>query len=123
MKRKNVGLLYLAAPYSHPGPVENTHRAVKAWEKLTDAGYVVFVPHVSLLLHLVNPRPEQFWYDYGMNLLGRCDAVVRLSGYSKGADKECEWATEHNIPIYSMNDLIEKHRPIYADTVIIQDRG
>jgi len=105
---KDVGLIYITAPYTHPDPVENTHRAVKAWERLTQYGYTALVPHVSLLLHLINPRPAEFWYAYDIKLLEKCDCIVRLTGESSGADREVKWAKVHNVPVYTMADLIGK---------------
>jgi nucleoside 2-deoxyribosyltransferase len=120
---KDVGLIYIAAPYINGDCVENTHRAVKAWEKLTSAGYVAHVPHINLLLHIINPRPASFWYEYDFEILKRCDAVVRLSGKSSGADAEVEYAMAHGMPVYTMSDLIQKDKPEFGrGKVAVRDR-
>lgn len=69
---------------------------------LYDTGLVVpLVPHLTLVWHLVVPRPIEFWYAYDLKLLGRCDAVLRLPGDSTGADAEELRARELGLPIFS----------------------
>lgn len=106
-------LIYIAGPYTHPDPVENTHDTIKVADRLVDSGLVTpVVPHVSLLWHLITPRPAEFWYEYDYALLVKCDAVLRLSGKSSGADKEVELARELQIPIF----LTEREVLRFAET-------
>ena len=59
------------------------------------------VPHLTLLVHMIEPQELEFWYEYDMNALARCDAAVRLPGYSSGADEEMRVANEDlNIPTF-----------------------
>ena len=58
-------LVYVAGPYTNPDPVWNTHTTVREAEKIEALGCDVDVMH-------------------------RCDAVVRLPGASTGADAEVE---------------------------------
>lgn len=100
-------LVYLAAPYRLPDPVQNTHRAITVADELIFDGFIPYIPHLTLLWHLVTPRNAEFWYDYDYHILKRCDAVLRIEGESVGADKEVELAKECGIPVfYSMKDLI-----------------
>src|SRR5262245_39762275 len=74
-------LVYLAGPYTRPDPVENTHTVIRLASELVDEGLVTpVVPHLTLLWHLVSPRPLEFWYEYDVAILGRCDAVFRIVG-------------------------------------------
>lgn len=100
-------LVYLAGPYTHPDPVENTHKIIQEATKIVEDGIVTpVVPHLSLLWHMVTPRPESFWYDYDLQLLKRCDALLRFPGASWGADNEVLFANERSIPVfYSLEDL------------------
>lgn len=94
-------LVYLAAAYSHPDPVENTHSAIRAGLNLYDTGLCgVIIPHVTLAAHLVAPRPVDYWYRFDLDQLAACDALLRLPGDSTGADKEVAYATEHGIPVF-----------------------
>lgn len=101
-------LLYLAGPYSEPDPVLNTNAAIREAARIMQATrakdgtypVLVFVPHVMMAYHLVQPMSYEFWLDYSMEILRRCDAVVRLPGESSGADKEVAEARKMNIPVY-----------------------
>lgn len=90
---------YIAAPYAVPDPVKNTHRVIKFAEKVIEKGYLPIIPHLTLLWHAVEPKPEEFWYDYTMELMKRCDMVIRLSGYSDGADREVAMARKMGIEV------------------------
>ena len=93
-------LIYLAGPYTHPDPVENTHRAVKMADELIALGYSVIVPHVTLLWHLISPQPVAFWLKYDKSIMVRCDAVYRMKGFSSGADGEVALARAIGMPVF-----------------------
>jgi hypothetical protein len=101
-------LVYVAGPYGKPEPVENTHNAIRAAERLQSTGLVTaVVPHLSLLWHLVCPHPTDHWYDYDLALLARCDALLRLPGISVGADKEVVFARKRHIPVFHEAEEVE----------------
>lgn len=92
-------LVYVAGPYTSPDPVENTHRAIKVGTALLDAGVVVpYVPHLSLLWHLVTPRPYETWLAVDLDVIDHCALVARLHGPSSGADGEVRYAHERAVP-------------------------
>ena len=92
-------LIYVAAPYSEPDPVENTHAVIKIADALLDAGFTPLVPHLTLAWHLVSPKPYATWLAYDRHLLARCDVVLRVPGYSNGATLETQFADELGIPV------------------------
>lgn len=95
-------LVYIAGPYSHPDPVENTHRVITTATALLDDGRCApYVPHTTLLWHLITPRPYETWLALDLDVLARCDAVLRLPGESSGADGEVEYAQSVNIPVFT----------------------
>lgn len=94
--------VYVEGPYTHPDPVENTHNAIKAGVLLREAGYCPVIPHLSLLAHIVCPRPPRFWYDWDLDLMGRCDYAIRLPGDSWGADREDEHAKKLGISVHNL---------------------
>lgn len=82
-------MLYVAGPYTNPDPVHNTHSAVRVATAIYEhTEWVPFVPHLSLLWHMVEPRPVEFWYELDLHQMAHCDAIVRLPGASSGADRE-----------------------------------
>lgn len=92
-------LVYLAAPYSEPDPVANTHRAIRIADALLQAGFTPLVPHLTLLWDIVSPKSYEEWLDYDRELLARCDAVLRVPGYSVGATRETRFAESLRIPV------------------------
>ncbi|MBX3452490.1 MAG: DUF4406 domain-containing protein [Planctomycetaceae bacterium] len=92
-------LVYIAAPYTQPDPVENTHAVIKIADALLDAGFTPLVPHLTLAWHLVSPKPYSTWLAYDRHLLARCDVLLRVPGYSHGATQECTFADELGIPV------------------------
>jgi nucleoside 2-deoxyribosyltransferase len=99
---KDRPLVYLAGPYTKPDPVENTHNVIKLASELVDEGLVTpVIPHLTLLWHVVMPRPLEFWYEYDIATLARCDAVYRIEGESTGADREVEFAATAGLPVFT----------------------
>lgn len=101
-------MVYLAAPYTNPDPIVNTHETIKVATQLVEDGRATpVVPHLSLLWHLVTPRPIEFWYAYDLEVMARCDFVVRLAGASTGADAEVKEAERLGIPVfYDVDELL-----------------
>lgn len=95
-------LVYIAAPYSRPDPLQNLHRVIRIASELIDTGLVTpFVPHLTLLWQLVEPRDLAFWYEYDIAILVRCDSVLRLPGMSIGADEEVLVAQRLSLPVFT----------------------
>jgi nucleoside 2-deoxyribosyltransferase len=98
-------LVYIAGPYTLPDPVANTNGVIELASELIDEGLVTpLIPHLTLLWHLVSPRPLDFWYAYDVALLRRCDALFRIEGASSGADMEVDFAGAHGIPVFTNRD-------------------
>lgn len=99
-------MLYIAGPYTSPDPVENTHRAAKAAIVVYEqTQWVPFVPHLSLLWHMVTPRTPDFWYELDLHQMAHCNAIVRLPGASTGADREMVVASELGLEVVDFADL------------------
>ncbi len=102
-------LVYVAGPYTTPDPVENSHRTILEATRLADGGLVTpVVPHLTLMWHLVVPRTLEFWYAYDIAIAARCDALLRLSGPSTGADREVEFAVASGIPVFHETSALER---------------
>ncbi len=100
-------LVYVAGPYTHPDPVENTHKAIAVCDRLVlDDRVTPICPHLSLLWHIVKPHDIDFWYRYDLEVMARCDAVLRLFGASSGADAEVAAAYRHKIPVFRSIDVL-----------------
>ena len=95
-----MNYIYIAGPYSGGDVAVNVRNAIGAANRLVDAGYKPFVPHLCHFWHLLYPRPYEDWVALDMAWLPKCEAIVRLDGDSPGADGEVQWALTNNIPVY-----------------------
>ena len=100
--------VYVAGPYGSM-PESNTHRAIRMGNKLMDAGFIPFVPHVNAhYWHSLYNMKEKEWMAYDLAWLRKCDVVMRMEGESKGADEEVEEAKRLGIPVvYSVDELVK----------------
>lgn len=97
-------LIYIAAPY-RSDPIGNTRRAVNEGMALWHTGLVaVLIPHLTIVADIIAPMSANDWYGYDFDLVPHCSAVFRLSGDSEGADRECELARIHKIPVFTDRD-------------------
>jgi nucleoside 2-deoxyribosyltransferase len=107
MTLKRLPLVYVAGPYTSPDPVYNTRRAVDAGMKLYELGLASpLIPHLTMFVHYLHPQTDvEFWYEYDLHAMERCDAVYRLLGKSTGADREVAYANELGIPVYEETSI------------------
>lgn len=98
--------VYVAGPYSQGDPIMNVRAAITCAEVLAARGHSPYVPHLTMLWHLVQPHATAFWYAHDLEWLAACDAVVRIPGPSIGADAEVKEAQRLGLPVYnSAGDL------------------
>lgn len=98
-------LVYVAGPYSLGDVKRNVLNAIAAGEKIIEKGGLPLIPHLSHYWHLNYPKPLGWWYSYDMQLLRRCDCLVRLMGQSAGADQEVLLAIDLGMPVYTSTEL------------------
>lgn len=94
-------LVFIAGPYTHPDPIDNVHRAIAVAQAVEATGCAVIIPHLSMLWHLVAPQPIDVWYRRDLDVLEHCDALVRFTGPSTGADNEMRFAHRQSIPVFT----------------------
>jgi hypothetical protein len=99
--------VYIAGPlYSSGDLVTNTRAAIDAAQALEQASSLTlvfrpFIPHVLVpTWQLVYPRDHKFAQDYDDYWLRKCDAMLRLPGYSVGAEHEERVAFVHRLPVF-----------------------
>ena len=94
-------MVYVAGPYRHPDPCENTKRAMDIATIMLDSGLVVpILPHLTHYWHSCQPRKEEVWLTLDMHQLARCDGLYRIPGKSRGADIEVGVAEHLGMPIF-----------------------
>lgn len=101
-------LVYIAGPITIPDPIWNTNKAILIADELYRTKICVpLVPHANLVWHLICPHPVDYWYEYDMHILKRCEAVLRLPGKSVGADAEVVQAKQWGIPVFLLPSALK----------------
>lgn len=99
--------IYIAGPYSS-GQEAGLRQAIEAFNKLADAGWSPFCPHLSFLPALHKERSWEEWMELCWPWVLRAEALVRLPGESEGADMEVSWARDVGKTIFdSVEDANE----------------
>ncbi len=125
-------LVYVAGPISKGCIVSNVMAAHDAGIALMKAGLGVIVPHGSCFWgNRLIGRPEfdfssrlvsgfvpqsdsagighADWVEMDLEIVRRCDGVLRLPGESAGADAEVAYANECGIPVFSSVEDAVRH--------------
>jgi nucleoside 2-deoxyribosyltransferase len=110
--------VYVAGPYSKSDQVANVRAAIEAADRLADAGHSPYVPHLTMLWHLVSPKPYDAWIAHDLEWLATCDAVVRIPGDSPGADGEVAEAGRLGIPVFYSVEDVALPRPMERPAVL-----
>ena len=103
--------IYIASAYTKGDVAVNVRTNIKAADEVAGMGYVPFVPLLSHFWHMIIPHPYEFWTEYDLVWLERCDALVRLPGDSSGADAEVARARELGLPVYFGLDAFRANTP------------
>ena len=99
--------VYVAGPY-RGDETRNVAEAARVGASLVEQGFTPIVPHLTFLMGVVNPTvSDRNWLDYGLRLLRRCDAVLRIGERTPGTDAEVEEADKRDIPVFdSIGELL-----------------
>ena len=105
--------VYIAGPYTaeHPRDVlKNVNAAIDAGIEIMELGHNVYIPHLSHYIHMRPPCTFEYieYLNNDKAWLRKSDIVVRLDGKSIGADIECSWANEFDIPVESFEEFMRK---------------
>jgi hypothetical protein len=104
----NRPLVYLACPITAGNRNLNYFNACETERQLMVAGFSPQNPAHTAVLPFAWEKeyPHAMWLDCCFPLIERMDAVLRIPGYSVGADAECEHAMKHGVPVvYSIEEL------------------
>lgn len=104
MQIKNNLVFYLAHPYTD-NERENYEKSIEIMDELIDMGYII-INLITLaqasFLNLLKGRTNDFWYQYDLKILNKCDGIVLADGWknSKGCNLEYQYAKKHDKIIY-----------------------
>ena len=108
--------VYVAGPISSD-PMTGVYRATAVSRQMFLDGLAPFVPHWDVAWHL-GPEHWNGYLEFDLEYVAVCDAVYRLRGESRGADKECAVALTLGIPIF-YQDLCETAETDYGYTELL----
>jgi hypothetical protein len=99
--------VYIASPYTIGDVAVNVKRQLDVASALIDLGFEPYAPLLSHFLHIAHPKEYETWMHLSFVFLRACDAVLRLDGESKGADREVGVANEIGRPVvFSIAQLV-----------------
>lgn len=90
-------LVYVAGPITGV-PFGCVRQATDAWAELVGLGCVPFLPQLSVLHEMVSHQDYETWLQYDFDVIRHCQALVRLPGFSSGADREMDHAASLGLP-------------------------
>jgi len=109
--------VYVAGAYSANNVLDvlhNIRKGIQLSATVFKAGYAPFSPWLDYHFVLEDDNREltvSHFYDYSMEFLKVCDAVLLVPGWedSNGTKKEIEMANQMEIPIFERLRDLEKH--------------
>ncbi len=101
-------LIYIACPYTQGDVAVNVHKAIVAANEIAYMGAIPYVPIWTHFWHLITPKPWEFWIKLDSYFVGISDALLRLPGESRGADREVGQADILGIPVFYQYDDLRK---------------
>jgi len=114
-------IVYIAGPISKGLMFKNLEQAFVAANELLLAGFSPYVPHLTVFWNWIYPPRKQkspyfgdhdLWLPYDRAFLDASDCLLRLDGYSLGADLEVEYMIKEGKPVFSkVQDLIDYYEP------------
>lgn len=103
--------IYIASPYTVGDVAVNVHRQIETASVLISYGFNPYVPLMCHFQHMQYPREYAEWTFLMCDWLKSCDAVLRLPGYSEGADEEVKMALSIGMLVYfSIDDLVTAYK-------------
>ena len=95
--------IYVAGPISVGDIDAHVKKAIDVGNLLIEKGYAPFVPHLDIFADragLAGTHRYECSLEVDFSFISVCDALLRLPGYSKGADREVHWAKSIGVPVY-----------------------
>ena len=106
---KRNRLVYVAGPITRD-PFGCVRKSMPAFRWLRGLGLTPIMPQWSVIAEMVDPMPHSEWLAYDFTIIEHVGALLRLEGESPGADREVDFANEHNIRVFFMDDVESKCR-------------
>lgn len=93
--------VYLATNYSRGVPDETFVKVIDAADRLRSEGHTPFIPHTMTFMWAIRyQHAVDYWYQFDLQWVDKCDALIRIPGESTGADAEVAYAKRKGIPVF-----------------------
>lgn len=104
--------VYISCPMSLGDRVQNLAQAMIAMRELIGLGYAPWNPALTFFCEPFIDASHADWVDIDLPWVRQADAVLRLPGESRGADREVEAARVASIPVFeSVPELLAHFAP------------
>ena len=105
-------VVYISSPYTIGDVAMNVRRQLEMSDRLMTLGYCPVAPLLTHFQHICFPRPYEDWMRLDLEMISRCDVLLRMEGESVGADREVAHALSIGIPVvYSVESLTSQFTP------------
>ena len=101
--------VYIAGPMLTSGnPYCNVRDGLRVGTILMKRGYYPFIPHLTAVWEMASSEDFTYedWLALDFQSIGMSDALLRLPGDSRGADREIAEARRLGIPVYYSLDTL-----------------
>jgi hypothetical protein len=99
-------IIYVAGPLGTKDPFSNAGLAIRYADRLRAEGHTPVIPHLNCFWAAICPGvPYEEWMRMDLEMVLRCNLLIRLPGESPGAEREYACAAEHNIPTILIDNL------------------
>ena len=120
--------VYIAGPMTNGTGgsfnMEKIHEAIEVFFRLIELGYAPHCPHLTVFCEFMQPHRIKYeqWISLDMTYVEQSDAVFRVPGDSKGADREVVFATAQGVPVVGSFEALAALN-LLAETQIGLARG
>lgn len=105
-------IVYIASPYTQGDIEENVRKSLEMADELLVHHFIPYPPLLTHYWHQISPKAWEVWLAMDKAILLRCNCVLRMPGFSVGANEEVEFAEKHAIPVYySLEELLKGEVP------------
>lgn len=96
--------VFIAGPIRGTGnPAQKAQNIKQAMDTATElilAGHYPYCPHLSFFLNKNRRLPRAMWLTLSTAWIDRSDVVLRIPGFSEGADDEVSYALQHGMMLF-----------------------
>jgi len=94
--------VYVAGPITHGDTDANVRAGMDVASALLALGHAPYVPQLTFYWDGYRPQAYETWMALSDAWLRQCEAIIRVPGYSPGADREMAVARVLGLPVMAL---------------------